>query len=152
MSSDQAFRAFPWLVLLPCCFFLQWCEAAPQIQDEVLQQLKELNLSQAKLIAANSTVKCTMTPSLCDWQLHLYEGHEFSVPLDQTVESITTKAPSNAGQEIFELTPQDSGLQLYIVAEIEPKSRRERRRKGKLRRPSTFNHLSKQKFVLLAVQ
>ncbi|XP_016928486.3 uncharacterized protein [Drosophila suzukii] len=152
MSSVQAFRAFQWLVFLPCCVFLRWCEAAPQIQDEILQQLKELNLSQAKLIAANSTVKCSLTPNLCDWQLHLYENHRFSVPLVETVKSTPTKAPPNAGQEIFELTHQDSGSQLFIVAEIEPKSRREWRRRGKLRRRPTFNHLSKQKFVLLVVQ
>ncbi|XP_016992933.2 uncharacterized protein [Drosophila takahashii] len=146
MSSVAAFRAFPWLLLL----LLRWSEAAPQhIQDEALQQLRQLDLSQAKLIAANSSAKCTLTPNLCDWQLHLYEGHSFSVPLVQEVESkpSSTVSPPKAAQEIFELTQPNTEPQLFILAEIEPKSRR-----GKLRRRATFNHLSKQKFVLLVVQ
>ncbi|KAH8358245.1 hypothetical protein KR084_009080 [Drosophila pseudotakahashii] len=146
MSSVAALRAFPWLLL----FLLRWSEAAPQpIQDEALQQLRQLDLSQAKLIAANSSAKCTLTPNLCDWQLHLYDGHAFSVPLVQAVESIpsSTVPPPKSGQEIFELTHPNSGSQLFILAEIEPKPRRR-----KLRRRATFNHLSKQKFVLLVVQ
>ncbi|XP_017051571.1 uncharacterized protein LOC108095146 [Drosophila ficusphila] len=152
MSSAQAFRVFTWLVLLVSCGLDRRCRAAPQIQDEALQQLKQLNLAQAKLISDNSSAKCSLTPNLCDWQLHLYEGHGFSVPLNQAVESATTQKPSTTGQEIFELSHQNTGTQLFILAEIEPKFRRKLRRKSKFRRRATVNHLSKPKFVLLVVQ
>ncbi|XP_017072791.2 uncharacterized protein LOC108109027 [Drosophila eugracilis] len=152
MSSDKAFRVSPWLVLISFFALAQWSKAIPLLQDEALQELKDLNLTQAKLISDNSSAKCSLTPNLCDWQLHLYDGHAFSVPLVQAVQSTTTQSPSKTGQELFGLTHQDSGMQLFIVAEVEPKSRRELRKKRKLRRRVTFNHLSKQKFVLLVVQ
>ncbi|XP_016989467.1 uncharacterized protein LOC108051763 [Drosophila rhopaloa] len=149
MCSGEGFRA-----LFLFCILARWCEAAPLLQDEALQQLGQLNLTQAKLIADNPSVKCSLTPNLCDWQLHLYEGHGFSVPLVQAVESPPTRAPSKAGQEIFGLGHQDGGgqHQLFILADIEPKTRRKLRRKRKLRRRVALNHLSKQKFVLLVVQ
>ncbi|KQS62233.1 uncharacterized protein LOC26526045 [Drosophila erecta] len=154
MSSVQFFRSNPWIIVLQLCAFLRWCEGAPVHQNEALQQLSQMNVTQANLIASNSTVKCSLTPNLCDWQLHLYEGHAFSVPLAQTMESTTTRAPPlpTAGQKMFELNHKVSGAQLFILAEIEPKSRRRLRRKRKLWRRATFNHSSKQKFILLVVQ
>jgi len=144
----------PWIILFQLCVLFRRCEGAPVYPDETLQQIRKLNVTQANLIASNSTVKCNLIPNLCDWQLHLYEGHAFSVPLVQTVESTTTRSPALpiAGQKIFELNHNVSGPQLFILAEIEPKSRRELRRKRKLWRRATFNHLSKQKFILLVVQ
>ncbi|XP_043645401.1 uncharacterized protein LOC122614809 [Drosophila teissieri] len=154
MSSVQFFRSNPWIIFLQLCVLFRWCEGAPVHQDEALQQLRVLNVTQASLIASNSTVKCSLTPNLCDWQLHLYDGHAFSVPLVQTMESTTTQAPPlpTAGQNIFELNHNVGGPQLFILAEIEPKSRRRLRRKRKLWRRATFNHSSKQKFILLVVQ
>ncbi|XP_017126302.1 uncharacterized protein LOC108145411 [Drosophila elegans] len=147
MCSVVGFRA-----LFTFCILVLWCEAAPTIQDEALQQLRQLTLTQAKLIADNSSAKCSLTPNLCGWQLHLYEGHGFSVPLIQPVQNPTTRAPSNVAQEVFGLTRQENGPQLFIVADVEPKSRRKVRGKRKLRRRATLNYLSKQKFVLLVVQ
>ncbi|XP_032572436.1 uncharacterized protein LOC116800620 [Drosophila sechellia] len=154
MSSVQAIRSYTWIVLFQLCVLFRRCEGAPEHPDEALQPLRELNVTQANLIASNSTVKCQLIPNLCDWQLHLYEGHAFSVPLVQTVESTTIRppAPPMAGLKIFELNHNVSGPQLFILAEIEPKSRRGLRRKRKLLRRATFNHSSKQKFILLAVQ
>ncbi|KAI8036895.1 uncharacterized protein LOC128256111 [Drosophila gunungcola] len=147
MCSVEGFRA-----LFTFCILVLWCEAAPPIQDEALQQLRQLSLTQAKLIVDNSSAKCSLIPNLCDWQLHLYEGHVFSVPLIQPMENPTTPAPSKFNQEVFGLARQENGPQLFIVADVEPKSRRKVRGKRKLRRRFTLNHLSKQKFVLLVVQ
>lgn len=146
MSSVQAFQDFLWLLLLSI-----FAVDAGAVGGTALQELTKLNLTQAKLISDNTTVKCTVIPDLCDWQLHLYEGHAFSVPLLQTAApQATSPAPSTPAPEIFELSPQDSGLKVYIVAEVIPKP--EQRRRRKLRRRTAFNYFPKQKFALLVFQ
>ncbi|XP_017024960.1 uncharacterized protein [Drosophila kikkawai] len=146
MSSVQAFKASPWQVLFTICLAVRWCTAGPVIHDDVLQDLKRLNLTQAKLIAENSTIKCSLTPNLCDWQLHLYEGHSFSAPLAPVVQA--TAAPV---RETFELTPPEAGPQLFIVAEVEPKPKRKVRHRRKLSRRTPFNYSSKHRFIWLVL-
>ncbi|KAH8279337.1 hypothetical protein KR026_006898 [Drosophila bipectinata] len=146
MSSVQPFQASLWLLLLSMC-----SSDAAAVEATALQGLTKLNLTEAKLISDNTTVKCMVTPDLCGWQLHLYEGHAFSVPLPQAAApQATTQEPSMPATEVFELSPQDSGSRIYIVAEVKPKS--ERRRRRKLRRRTSFNYFSKQKYALLVFQ
>ncbi|KAH8373107.1 hypothetical protein KR009_011895 [Drosophila setifemur] len=140
MSSVQASLASPWLIVIHFAILPWLYQAAPMLHDADLQQLTKLNLIQAKLITNNSTAKCSLTPFFCDWQLHLYEGHTFSVPLAQTVVSTTSMAPPiSRDPEIFDLTSLQSGAQLFIVAEVEPKKRQVLRAKRKHRRRTTGN-------------
>ncbi|XP_020806843.1 uncharacterized protein LOC110182992 [Drosophila serrata] len=148
MSSVQASA---WQVIFTICLTVRWCTTSPVINDGVLQDLKKLNLSQAKLVADNSTIKCSFTPNLCDWQLHLYGGHSFSVPLQPVVDK-TIAQKTTTVRETFELTPPGAGPQLFLVAEVEPKPKKEMRRKRKLARQTPFNYLSKHRFILLVLQ
>ncbi|BFG06098.1 uncharacterized protein DMAD_04686 [Drosophila madeirensis] len=124
------------------------------IQKEALQQIPKLNLTQVQLIAGNASLRCGLIPELCDWQLHLYSGHPFSVPLsfgETTVSSTTTtQSPKDvvaaSTEEVFSLPS------LLLVAQVEPMPRREKRRKRKLRRRPTFGLLSKKQFVWLFFQ
>ncbi|KAH8258105.1 hypothetical protein KR038_005747 [Drosophila bunnanda] len=153
MSSVQAFRASAWIVVvLAICLTARCCTAGPVINDGVLQDLRKLNLTQAKLVSDNSTLKCSLTPNLCDWQLHLYEGHSFSVPLSPVERG--TVALKNPGpvRETFALTPSGGEPQLFLVAHVEPKPKKEMRHKRKLARQSPFNHSSKHRFILLVLQ
>ncbi|EDV35981.2 uncharacterized protein Dana_GF12745 [Drosophila ananassae] len=146
MRSVRPFEASLWLLLLSIC-----AADAGAIDGTALQELAKLNLTQAKLISDNTTVKCMVTPDLCDWQIHLYEGHAFSVPLPQAAAAqAATQALSTPAPEVFELSPQDSGSKIYIVAEVKPKP--ERRRRRKLRRRTAFNYFPKRRFALLVFQ
>ncbi|XP_034652818.1 uncharacterized protein LOC117891447 [Drosophila subobscura] len=133
--------------------------AMTTIQKEALQQIPKLNRTQVQLIAGNASLRCGLIPELCDWQLHLYSGHPFSVPLsfgESTVSSsssstnTTTQSPKDvvaaSTEEVFSLPS------LLLVAQVEPKPRREKRRKRKLRRRPTFGLLSKKQFVWLFFQ
>lgn len=146
MRSVRPFEASLWLLLLSIC-----AADAGAIDGTALQELAKLNLTQAKLISDNTTVKCMVTPDLCDWQIHLYEGHAFSVLLPQAAAAqAATQALSTPAPEVFELSPQDSGSKIYIVAEVKPKP--ERRRRRKLRRRTAFNYFPKRRFALLVFQ
>ncbi|EDW58847.2 uncharacterized protein Dvir_GJ18722 [Drosophila virilis] len=56
-------------------------EAVAPPSLEALQQIPQLSYDQVALIADNATARCQLMPQLCDWQLHLYEGHPFQVEL-----------------------------------------------------------------------
>ncbi|KAH8280446.1 hypothetical protein KR018_007488 [Drosophila ironensis] len=163
MSSVHFFKTFSWLLLHSIC--MVQVGAAPPLPEESLQQLLQLDLSQAKLASDNATAKCIVTPDLCDWQLHLYEGHAFSAPLSPattnpapTVPASPSPSPSPAAAplmpapEVFHINPPDGGSQLFIVAEVERRREQAARRKRKLRRRTTFNYSPKRKFVLLVFQ
>ncbi|SPP73806.1 uncharacterized protein LOC117591975 [Drosophila guanche] len=145
---------FLWLVALSS-------SAMTTTQKEALQQIPKLNLTQVQLIAGNASLRCGLIPELCDWQLHLYSGHPFSVPLSFgestvstpatiTTTTTTTQSPKDvvvaSTEEVFSLPS------LLLVAQVEPKPRREKRRKRKLRRRRTFCLLSKKQFVWLFFQ
>ncbi|KAH8290461.1 hypothetical protein KR054_003302 [Drosophila jambulina] len=151
MSSVQDFRASPWQVVFTICLAAQWCTASPVIHDGVLQDLKKLDLNQAKLVADNSTLKCSLSPNLCDWQLHLYEGHSFTAPLLPVVQGTEAQKITAPVRETFGLTPPEAGPQLFIVAEVEPKPKREVRRKRKLARRTPFSYSSEHRFILLVL-
>ncbi|KAH8255858.1 hypothetical protein KR032_001287, partial [Drosophila birchii] len=147
MSSIQAIpRTFSWQVIFTICLSVRWCTASPVILDGVLQDLKKLNLSQAKLVTDNATIKCSLTPNLCDWQLHLYEGHSFTVPLSPVVPGNAAQKTKAPVQETFALTPPEDGPQLFIVADVETKPKKEMRHKRKLARRTPFNYSSKHRF------
>ncbi|XP_015039931.2 uncharacterized protein [Drosophila pseudoobscura] len=143
-----------WPLLPLFCLVVRSSSATPALQEEALQQIPTLNLTQVQLIAGNASLRCSLIPELCDWQLHLYSGHHFSVPLSfaESTVSTTTLSPmevvaaSTPTEQVFSLAP------LRLVAQIEPKPRREKRGKRKLRRRSTFGILSKKQFVWLFFQ
>ncbi|XP_022232787.2 uncharacterized protein LOC111081140 [Drosophila obscura] len=152
MCSVQAASLWPLLPIFWLVAGSNWATAASL--EGTLQQIPKLNLTQVQLIANNASLRCSLIPELCDWQLQLYSGHPFSVPLSfgESMVSTTTQAPkdvvaaSTPTEEVFSLPS------LLLVAQVEPKPRREKRRKRKLRRRPTFGFLSKKRFVWLYFQ
>ncbi|EDW85919.1 uncharacterized protein Dwil_GK22886 [Drosophila willistoni] len=119
-----------------------------------LKQIPTLNLTQVTLIAENATARCNLIPNLCNWQLHLYGGHAFSVPLKQEEQKkamekeIIKPKPTRT---VFTLSLPDDSKELLFYADIEPKSRAmEKRRKRRLRprRPATFHSVGQRNVIL----
>ncbi|EDV90334.1 GH11316 [Drosophila grimshawi] len=73
------------------------CEAAP-IPNVIaaLQQIPKLSYGQLSVLDANSMARCNLIPQLCDWQLHLYEGHSFSVHMPNFSPGVIGELESNA--------------------------------------------------------
>ncbi|KAH8410986.1 hypothetical protein KR222_004914, partial [Zaprionus bogoriensis] len=129
-----------WLLLLLLTLFGSLFDRGTAVLPhvEALQQIPQLNQSQLALIAQNATARCNLWPQLCAWQLHLYEGHAFSVQLPHNVAtspesttsttSPTTEAPS-AVPLIFTVPGLQNTQQLLIYAQVEPKRGRTRRRR-----------------------
>ncbi|KAH8260963.1 hypothetical protein KR044_001113 [Drosophila immigrans] len=156
------------LLLLPAVV-LAWSvlrvdATPPPHLAETLHQIPQLSHDQVALIAGNATARCKLTPELCDWQLHLYEGHAFSVQLPQhnnnggnnststtstssttTTTTTTTRAPLVETEPIpiiFAVPGSDPSHKLLIYAQVErrqswtklSKSQRQRQRRRRQRR------------------
>ncbi|EDW08211.1 uncharacterized protein Dmoj_GI19840 [Drosophila mojavensis] len=90
-----------------------------------LQQIPQLSHEQVALIAANATARCQLVPQLCDWQLHLYEGHAFQVSLPETGPEQDEQLPSepNAQQLLFTVPSAEHEQMLLIYAQVERKAK-----------------------------
>ncbi|KAH8371169.1 hypothetical protein KR093_006361 [Drosophila rubida] len=114
--------------------------AAPRLLEETLQHIPKLSHAQVALIADNATARCELMPQLCDWQLHLYDGHAFSVQLPQRDSSKSNNAASSTSTSstsstttttssplleneptpvIFAVPSSDQGHKLLIYAQVE---------------------------------
>ncbi|XP_034105390.1 uncharacterized protein LOC117568689 [Drosophila albomicans] len=149
------------LLLLPAMVLAWSVVRVDATLDETLQHIPKLSHAQVALIADNATARCKLTPELCDWQLHLYEGHAFSVQLPQdnniTNSTSTTTSPSTSSTTsttssppvetkpipvIFTVPGSDQSHKLLIYAQVERqqswtklgKSQRQRQRRRRRRR------------------
>jgi len=126
--------------------FLTWpvlqLDAAPtNANDEALRQIPKLSHAQVALIAGNATERCKFRTELCDWQLHLYEGHAFSVQLPQNSNKLNYNKSVATTTTTTSLPPVESkpipvifavpGHKLFIYAQVErrPNLAKTRRRK-----------------------
>ncbi|XP_030560507.1 uncharacterized protein LOC115762447 [Drosophila novamexicana] len=111
---------------------------------EALQQIPQLSYDQVALIAGNATARCQLMPQLCDWQLHLYEGHPFQVELPSSqgavgeqVEVVTRPAAgtSTASPDLSLLSFAVPGInnnhELLIYAQVETVSKPKPKRRPK---------------------
>lgn len=149
LAAGVAHGMYFLLLLLTGCLFVEGIAIESNI--EPLQQIPQLSYGQLVLIANNATARCSLMPQLCNWQLHLYDGHAFRVELPQhvatstastitkesaTIATSTTKVPQMEPQLaplIFAVPGLDNPQQLLIYAQVEreprPKRGRSRRRR-----------------------
>ncbi|XP_034480014.1 uncharacterized protein LOC117785865 [Drosophila innubila] len=116
------------LLLLLAWLTLLQVDAAPG-DDEALQQIPKLNHAQVALIAGNATARCKLIPELCSYQLHLFEGHAFSVQLSQNDNNnnlATTTTTTNTPPVDSESIPMIfavPGHKLWIYAQVERRTK-----------------------------
>lgn len=156
LAAGVAHGMYFLLLLLTSCLIVEGIATESHI--EPLQQIPQLSYGQLVLIASNATVRCNVMPQLCNWQLHLYDGHAFSVELPQhvatstastitkestTTTTSTTKAPKIEPQLaplIFAVPGLDNPQKLLIYAQVEreprPKRGRSRRRRPEKKVPA----------------
>jgi len=144
------------LRMLLLLLFLTWpvlqLDAAPttNTNDVALSQIPKLSHAQVALIAGNATERCKFRTELCDWQLHLYEGHAFSVQLPQNSNNKNKNNKSVATTTTTtSLPPVESkpipvifavpGHKLFIYAQVERRPNLAKTRQRKLL--ANFNKL-----------
>lgn len=126
------------LLLLASCLFVEGSTEGSYL--EPLQQIPQLSYAQLSLLASNATARCSLMPQLCNWQLHLYEGHGFPVELPTSTvgtssTTSTTVAPQMPAPLIFAIPGLNNPQQLLIYAQVEPETPRPKRGRSRRRRP-----------------
>ncbi|TDG48902.1 hypothetical protein AWZ03_004586 [Drosophila navojoa] len=119
MRATRIMPLFP--LLLPLLLLLVVRSRAETPDAAHLQQIPQLSHEQLALIAGNATARCQLVPQLCDWQLHLYEGHAFQVSLPENGPQPDEQQPGEAPtqQLLFTVPSAEHEQMLLIYAQVE---------------------------------